>query len=299
MDKLQTAKYDSLTLSHQHLVDNKEIFKDVPIIDVLVAAVANGIYSIFITDQRATQKINGVRDNKLMEKEILVGQTMIISSAISSYADINKDLALKASVKFSRTELLNISGEDLTTKADFVFNKATELGDKLIPYGITNTMLTNFGTLVKDYPETDNEPRKFIAQRSGGKKVLDKLLAETRHIFSDQIDGLVLQFEDSHRSFYEEYLIKRNYVTPSYRKTKAEGTVTNKLTGQPVKGLQVLEESTLVTTATDAEGFYSCKVPVSATVKLTFTADGFKTEHLEISAKRGKVTIANVVIEPL
>jgi choice-of-anchor B domain-containing protein len=91
------------------------------------------------------------------------------------------------------------------------------------------------------------------------------------------------------------FVLKPDYVKACY----LEGKVSDKNTGQMLKGVQVnILSDQLNRTATDAFGAYTTGIAEAGTFTVEFLKTGYHTERLEVQLKNGILTSLDVALRP-
>lgn len=293
------AKYNSKNISLALLKANMELFKNIPVFQVIFLSAFALVDSIITTDNRRLKNAKSVKGNKESDQDALAQQALAITSVIRSYASFKKDKALNESMRFTRKELFYGQDNLLTQCCSLILEKVKELADELANFGITPTLIDQYEKLMESYSESVHAPRMSIAERKEAGQQVIMLLKESELVFKEQIDPLVLLLKESNPSFYYQYQIRRKVINPATHKTKAKGIISNKQTGLALNDAEVLVDGTDLKTASDADGAYMLNVPAVKLVTLTISKQGFKTLKVEAVVKKGKVTELNVALEPL
>jgi hypothetical protein len=297
MTNTQKARYNAYSLALAHLKENGQITSGIPVFEALYLSAKTTLDAISDTNRRRIQKLKGVTDSKQQLQDSLSTQALAIASVISTYASVKKDLMLKESMNFSKSELFYGGGQLLNEKSANILTKAKELATSLKDYGITDALLDSFESLLQDYAANVNEPRSMTAERKQAGIQVKELFKQLNRLFIEQLDRMMLLFKFTHSDFYEQYMIKREIVDPTRRKTSVKGTVTDKTSGKALAGVTVILKNTELSTTTADDGSYSLKTPIIEEMPVIYQKDGYKPATKEATVKRGQSTIIDVAME--
>ncbi len=299
MNSYQTARYKAYSLALAYVKENESITSSVPIFAAVYTSAIASLDAISNTNKRKIEKRKGVADNKQQHQDSLSVQAQSIASIIGTYSTIKKDLVLKEAMNFSKTELFYGPDQLLNEKSANILTKAKELAADLKDYGITPALIASFESQLKDYSSTINEPRNVAMERKQAVVQIKDLFTQLKLVFTEQLDPLMQLFKTDNRDFYDQYLLKRSIVDPARRKTRVEGTVTNKLTGKALPGATVMIKDTEFVTSTPDDGSYSLNVPGVKQVPVSYQKDGYKPVTKQAILKRGQSTILDVELEEI
>lgn len=297
MTSSQTARYNAYSLALAHLKENEQITSGISVFEALYLSAKTTLDAISDTDRRKIQKLKGVADSKQQFQDSLSTQALAIASVISTYASVKKDLTLKESMNFSKSELFYGPGQLLNEKSANILTKAKELATSLKDYGITDALMDSFESQLKDYAANVNEPRNMTAERKQAGIQVRELFKQLNRLFIEQLDRMMLLFKFTNSDFYEQYMIKREIVDPTRRKTRVEGTVTDKFSGKALAGVTVILKNTELNTTTADDGSYSLKTPIIDEMPVIYQKDGYKPATKEATVKRGQSTRIDVALE--
>ena len=84
--------------------------------------------------------------------------------------------------------------------------------DELGKYGITAAKLALFKKRIDAYDGVKVAPRQNRVKKRAATLLLTQLVRDAVGILRDQLDGLMVQFQESSPNFYEEYFAARAVV---------------------------------------------------------------------------------------
>lgn len=300
MNKVQRSKLDALDRVIEHLEENNSIIATIPMLVIILAALKETREEIAAAEGVITQALKGVRDQKDAERENLIGLAVMTAGVITCYASLNNDTLLREQMHFTRSGLSEMKDLEVAMCCDIIYEKGVELAPKLIPFGITNMLLEEFGSSLKEYTRLKGSPRGAVAEIRDAVIRIPELLKKAITILKEQTDPLVWLFRKTEISFYQQYWMKRKYVDPYTRHTAIKGEITNKATGEPMHNVLVEMLTTDLNTVSNENGVYKLRTPMyGITVELLFTCEGFKPLRLSVKTKKGKAVKLDAVMEAL
>lgn len=297
MKAIYLARYKAYSLALAHLQEHETITQAVPVFANVYQSAKAVLDEIASAENKRAQKISGATENKEQQREELALQSIAMSSILVSYAQEKKDAALKAEISFSPTELAHATPHELSSRASNILAKVQALEAELKQYGVTDTQIAEFTNQYNLFTTGQHEPRKFISERMQATSVVKENIARLTAIFKEQLDGLMLLFRDSHPEFYEQYLIKRTVVQPGRRKTRVEGMITDKATGEALAGVAVAVKDTAFTTLSAIDGTYYLNVPVLPAAIIVFQKVGYQPKEITVQVKRGQALQQDIAME--
>lgn len=297
MNSVQTARYKAYSLSLAHLKENENITNQVPAFGMIYQSAKDTLDAIERADDRRAQKVGGIAADKQQYQEELAQQAATIAAAIGAYAQQQKNMELKEAMNFTRSELFYGSNRQLAAKCTNILNKARELAAELNGYGITEVVINSFANVLGQYEASMHRPRNTAAERKvSGTEVAD-LLRQLQVIFTEQLDALMLLFQNSHPLFFNEYMAKRSLVNPARRKTRVEGTVTDKATKAALQNVQVTLKESEAEALSDTDGSYSLPATPMAAATVVFAKVGYEPVEVKLPIRRGKAEVQDVELQ--
>ena len=92
-------------------------------------------------------------------------------------------------------------------------------------YGVSTADLTNLKKKIDAFQALQPNPRRAKASVSSATKELKKVIKEVDTLLAKKLDKLIVQFRDSERDFYNEYVSARKIVIATGRSAKPENIV--------------------------------------------------------------------------
>jgi hypothetical protein len=182
-----------------------------------------------IEQQRLDVKSNGVTKEKTALKEALVEAALKIASALYAYGFKTENPDIMAKVNFSRSVLLRMEDNALTTTAGEIAAVATASVAELTPYGINANDVDELKAKTAAYEAIIAKPRVAIGEHRVATANLAQTFRQTDMLLTDNLDKLIVLFEKSNPDFYNNYRNARNIINTSTRKRKPEEKKLNKM----------------------------------------------------------------------
>jgi hypothetical protein len=295
----QSARYKAYALALAHLKENESITKDVPAFAQAYDAAKATLDAIAAADNRRQQNRFAASAGKRQFREEFAGQAQAIAGALVSYATAKNDQRLKEAMNFTYSGLYHANDAELGARAANILTEARALAGELSTYGITEGVLTAYGTMVAQYLGAISEPRNVVAERKEAGQQIKDGLNQLKDQLKNQLDKLILQFKSGHPEFYNQYINKRKIINPAQRKTQVEGKVTDMATGAGLADVQVLVKDTVLETTTGADGSYDLYLPLLTGATIQYRKEGYTPASVQVELKRGQTTPQGVELKQL
>lgn len=199
---------------------------------------------------------------------------------LSAYAKFSNNQILLGEVRISESSFKNFSDTDLKDYAQIIYDRAQNNIAGLTNYGITETTQTAFLTAINAYNTVLAAPRVNTTITSQATKQL-VILFKTADAALANMDAAVEIIRLSQPNFYNGYRSARKIVNTGIGYLAVKGTVTDAVSGEPLKGANITfspngEDATLKAAT---NGISSCSKEVILT-KRTAEKGGFNIKSL-------------------
>lgn len=154
----------------------------------------------------------GARDLKDLTLQALSKSVNEVIGATLSYAKKNADPELAAKVNYSPTDVIAGKASEVVTRCTKIYNAANDVADDLVKYGITAGKLSALNKKIDAFDKVKVLPRQSQVEKSAATQLLTQLVSEAVRILRDDLDGLMVQFQDANPNFYAEYFAARVIV---------------------------------------------------------------------------------------
>jgi hypothetical protein len=170
--------------------------------------------------KQATDKdITGFAKQKDKKMRSVTKLAMGICGALKAFSIVVVNDVLKAEISFVKSDFWLARDSDFITMCNLVLNRGNENAAALVDYGVTDAMLLAFKAAILEYTGMVQDPRSAIAERKSGKIGVEDLFAEGKEIL-EVIDGLMEQFVETNKDFYNAYKAAREIVDAGIRHEK-------------------------------------------------------------------------------
>lgn len=280
MDSKQEAKLSMYDAVLTHCNDNTAIVATVPAFQSSVGSFQDTYEDLQAAAQEEIQAIAGVTVDKAAQRKTLVDLATDISAAIFAFASATNNFILKEQVNLSFSDFNRLKDELLTPACQNVLAAANDNSAALIAYGVTAVKITTFSTAIDDYATAVPGPRNAVSHRSSVSTTIKNLFKTGDEILKEQMDKLVIQFKAGNLGFYNAYKNNRIIIDAGTSTTKAEGTITDSVTGDPLSGVIITVDGQVFTATSRPDGAYSLVVPVPGTYTVIFTRAEYQTKQI-------------------
>lgn len=147
----------------------------------------------------------GVNAAKNAKRDLVIDKAFAISSGIVAYAVLNNDAALIDQIKIAKSDMKNASKAKLMIMIDRIIAKATEFGDAITEFGVSEVSVTELQTLRNELELILNSPRNAIIARKGYTRMIKTLREELSTMLNLQLDKLMEVLKEEHPDFFSAY----------------------------------------------------------------------------------------------
>lgn len=114
--------------------------------------------------------------------------------------------------------------DTLVTICRNIFDKATEIKDILLQkYGIKQEDIDNLGQALTTFVTLKGTPKSEKAVITALGQSIDELIAANDALLRNQLDNIMVQFEEDNGEFYTAYKHARKMINYGHRYEKPEG----------------------------------------------------------------------------
>lgn len=160
-----------------------------------------------IGQYRQVQETNnsGLTETKSDLRGTLLMRELQLSAALKSYANSTNNKELKTKANYSKSDLLQSPDPVLSDIGILLVNLATPLQAELSKYFVTPEKLAEMNTLLADFSAAI--PQKRVANSMSKVSTLNisGIFNSTTKMLKEEIDVLMLLFEESEADFYKAY----------------------------------------------------------------------------------------------
>jgi hypothetical protein len=225
MNKTQINKlrmFDSVDLV---LTNNSSIFAQLE--DLVSVHQRLKDYINQIGEYRQIQEANnsGLTEAKSDLRDTLITKIIQLTAALKSYANSINNKELKTKTNYSKSDLLQSPDSVLYDIGILQVNLATPLQTELSKYFVTPEKLSEINTLLADFYAAI--PQKRVANSMSKVSTLNisEIFNSTTKMLKEELDVLMLLFEEAEADFYMAYKNARIIIDYSGRgKTKVDET---------------------------------------------------------------------------
>lgn len=288
MTQNQLARFNAYTLALAFLAKNLEKTKNIPVFSKVFQTIKALLDAVAERNNLGRESRTAVTDGKQQYLGEIAQLAFTISSAIVSYATGIKNVKLRNSMNFTRSDLFYATDQDLGAHASNILTMAKKLAAQLAEYGITEEMITSLANLTEQYLPQASQPREHKVRVKNATQQIAGLIKEAQDLMDNQLDRIMVQFEQADPEFYRQYILSRTVESPSHRKTRLEGTVVEKDTQNGLGNVEVsLPGSNLVTTTLE-DGSYSLKTSPENNATVVYKKEGYAPVTIVLSFVRGQ-----------
>lgn len=251
---------------------------------------------------------NGITNNKKQLRLSVNSSASDTARKLTSYAKLTDNYTLLGEVSFSESDFRNFSDIEARDKAQILYHKAQEYLPELPPYGIDETTQGTLQNAINSFSGVITAPRMGVTTQSQATKQLADLFKTSTKAL-EKIDAAVEIVKLSEPNFYNGYKSARKIIRKGTGKLAVKGTVTDAITGEPIKGVKVsfsLDGGTTtlaqtnndgqpdVSKTTAAKGGFNIKTMAAGTYKASFKKMGYANQVVTVNVNDGEITVVEV-----
>ena len=167
-----------------------------------------------IDTQRQIQegRTTGITENKQKEEDEMIQITLEIAAAVYAYASKIGDNELRDKISYSPSYLRGSRDNTLKDICHVIHDEAAKVIANLADYGKTPADLTQLQKEIDDYAAILAKPRTAIGTRATATTQLVELFQQSDGLLKNQLDKLMISYQNGESVFYQTYRNARNIV---------------------------------------------------------------------------------------
>jgi hypothetical protein len=217
----------SMAKAVQHVLnDNISIVSSVTAFQTAKTDLDSIITSIDSATQFQVGKITGSAKDKKEAARVAIEAAIKLIGPVKSYAKDIGNNSLYEAFNYSPSSFKKLRDTELANTLTTISGNMQANMANLANYGIANTDLTSFNTLIAAYHDLITAPRNAISKKSAATFNVAQAIANIRPVLI-RLDGFMAAKKDSNRDFYTAYQTARVLVVNKGKpKTKAVANTT-------------------------------------------------------------------------
>lgn len=226
MNKTQINKLRMFESSNLVLKNHSSIFESLADLVTGQQRLEGGIVQIAQYRQIQETDNSGLTETKSDLRSNLIVKIIQLSAALKSYANVTGDKELKTKAGYAKSKLLQVSDSVLYDIGILLVNLATPLQPALVNYFVTPEKLEELSNLLADFHAAIPQRRVASSMSKVSTSKIGELFDSLSKLLKDEIDVLMMLFEESNPDFYKAYKNARIIVdyTGRGRTNGDEGT---------------------------------------------------------------------------
>lgn len=188
----------------------------------VIAEFKDRIAAIKQKDTLANTAQAGNTATKTADEDALIADAVTIASALYALGAATNNDKLKALSKVSKSSLRALRDTQLANDVMNIKNLADGNAAELTAYGITSAMIAGLETKAHKFNTSLGNREMGSAVSTSAFAQLDAMFKETDTLLKEQIDKIMVIFQNSDPQFYGEYLECREIIDLGHRFNKDE-----------------------------------------------------------------------------
>lgn len=205
MDKITRNKIAMYKAVKDVLAQHDTVWTGIPAFVSVHDAFMNKLSDLEQGVYNQSLSVIGVNAAKNAKRDLVIDKAFAISSGIVAYAVLNNDAALIDQIKIAKSDMKNASKAKLMIMIDRIIAKATEFGDAITEFGVSELSVTELQTLRDELELILNSPRNAIIARKGYTRMIKTLREELSTMLNLQLDKLMEVLKEEHPDFFSAY----------------------------------------------------------------------------------------------
>ena len=169
---------------------------------------------LIINQNRQVQeaKTTGLTMNKKVKREKLFQMITKFSAALKGYATLVNDEEIKAKADYNRSDLLRVADSVLYDIGMLLYGMAIAHKDDMVRYFIGDAELKGMEQLLTEFVLAIPKKRVATSLSKTSTDNIESTFASQEKLLRDEIDVLMLLFQDNNPDFYKAYKNARAIV---------------------------------------------------------------------------------------
>lgn len=209
MNKYIQQKLAMYNVVRQLMEQNATSWNSIPILDGVFSDFNAKITELDDLAIKQNTKLTGYAKTKSKLRVVTIEQTIVISGALSFYAETIGDDVLLAKVRLKAYDVNRAGKEQLLTIVEAIMQVANELSAELLPIGITQVHLDDLSANFEELKEQMYGVRMEIIKRKQLTATISKICRETDTLLSTGLDRLIKVVKSVDPNFYYKYTSAR------------------------------------------------------------------------------------------
>lgn len=181
----------------------------------------NDKFDLVTADIRDQNKTRSGTNEKRVTKDKVITSVLAVTGPAYAWAVNKEDFDLKEQMDWSKSGLNTFSHKALNEKALEIIEILTPRLADLVDTGLKQAKLDLIKTNVEKHARAMAKPRSAVVKKSKATKNLSTHIKEMMKVLREEMDKLIVAFEDDYPDFVKLYRSSRIIVNPGRRK-KAE-----------------------------------------------------------------------------
>lgn len=205
MNKTQVNKLRMFESVNLVLTNQSTLFAELEDLVLAHQRLKDGIQQI--GQYRQVQETNnaGLTETKSDLRSNMIMKELQLSAALKSYANVTGNKDLKTKADYNKSKLLQVSDPVLYDIGVLLISLANPLQAELSKYFVTPEKLEELGVLLEEFHAAIPQRRVASSMSKVSTSKINELFNSISKMLKDEIDVLMLLFDESYPDFYKAY----------------------------------------------------------------------------------------------
>ena len=171
------------------------------------------IEGIEILGEDISRSTKGMTRDKNLIRNAMENKLIALAGALSAHAAITENETIKSILITSKGALENKKETDLATYSKTLINQAEKMKDILMSdYGVTASEIEDVKTITSEFQPLIGTAKPEQSAINAAKRSVDDHVKEGKHLLNDILDKLMIRYQFTNTTFYNEYQQSRTIV---------------------------------------------------------------------------------------
>ena len=212
MNKYIQKKLAMYNVVRQLMEQNEPTWNSIPAVEGVFSNFNAKLSELNELAIKQSSKLAGFAKSKSKLKAITIDQTLVISGALTVYADTINDEILMEKANLKASVIRRFGKEQLLTTVEEIIQLSSELATELEPFGISSAHIDALNTNFENLKGQVYAVRMEIIKRKQLTQAVTNISKETDRILTTGLDKLMRVLKTVDEKFYEKYKSARMIV---------------------------------------------------------------------------------------
>ena len=297
MDGEQMNQLNMFETTIQFYNSTTAIWSSNPAISAAVATATSHVNAINATSLVQKTSSKGTTQTKHEARLAMALAAVAIANAGKAYATATANTILYDLMNHTQSQIMVVADNDADDICQNILNDITPYIGSTAVYGANSTSLTNLQNLINTFTALIGKPNLQKSIVTTATLTLAQHFSAVNGLFKTQLDPLMVQYQASNPSFYNQYLAVRTINNLGHRHTVVfTGFIYNNSNMALANATVSLTGTATHSKITNATGKYKFTRLHTGNYTLTVTANGYVSQSQNIIVNENGTTHTDFIL---